>query len=187
MAQSTGPCSCVRAGGAGGLKLGWASLKVECPHGSSVTLPPMFLCPCVRCAGEHSCMGSFNHRPAVPWRLEQRPCSEPCAEDPPPSTVPPAEGQSPADPALEVDRTARALHGGTARARSGAQWSPTQGPRRHPGERVLCQVGRTVLLALLLGEGAAGEAWAGETRTGGTPGRCVSGQVGPQAGGTLGR
>lgn len=77
--------------------------------------------------------------------------------DPPLSTVSPTEGQSPADPTLEVDGAPCPLHGGAVGARHGAQRPPAQAPGGHPGERVLREVGWALLLALLLGEGAAGE------------------------------
>lgn len=77
--------------------------------------------------------------------------------DPPLSTVSPTEGQSPADPALEVDGAPGSLHGGAAGARRGARCPPTEAPGGHSGEGVLCQVGWTLLLALLLGERATGE------------------------------
>lgn len=77
--------------------------------------------------------------------------------DPPLSAVPPTEGQSPADPALEVDGAPCSLPGRTARAGHGAGRPPTQASGGHSREGVLCQVGWPLLLALLLGERATGE------------------------------
>lgn len=107
----------------------------------------------------------------APCLLSQEPqggdlCLSPELGDPPLSTVSPTEGQSPADPTLEVDGAPRPLHGGAVGARHGAQRPPAQAPGGHPRERVLCEVGWALLLALLLGEGAAGKApgWRGCTK-----------------------
>lgn len=108
--------------------------------------------------------GYFLTRGAVqlPCLLSQEPPGgalqlSPDLGDLPLSTVSATEGQSSADPTLEVDGAPHPLHGGAVRARHGAQRPPTQASGGPPGEGVLCQVGRALLLALLLGEGAAGE------------------------------
>lgn len=70
----------------------------------------------------------------------QVPCAErPCAED----------------PALAVGGASR-VRAGTPAGRREPRCPATPSSSRPIGARVLCQVGRTVLLALLLGQGASG-------------------------------
>lgn len=69
--------------------------------------------------------------------------------------VPSPEGQSAAHPALGLEGAAGPAAATRSRPAAGA--APAQGAGGDPGARVLCEMGWPVLLALLLGQGAAGE------------------------------
>lgn len=82
------------------------------------------------------------------------------------SSVPSFEGKSTTHPALGVEGASGPAALCTACPGCGAGSAAAKGVGGHPRARVLCQVGRALLLALFLGQGATGEHRAGAVHPG---------------------